>query len=263
MNSLNEDMMREVAYFMNMRSFAAMSMVNRAWNAALSDRRVRARVRLCNFARAEASPVMPPSRNMENWHHLKEIGREVRFIHACLKHGKCYVSRLFTQKCAVRKAWYALDTVLRDFRSGAATWACVLYPIHFRKYEHLWKQDLFYSRKRYEYTTKEITDFSKLFASYERLNEGVDSAPPHGHAKKKKHLLVFFTSEERAAFAKFIAYFRESAELWRKYFATSVPLDWAVCAGARISREKLPAAIEVLERAIENVGSDPSCVEEK
>ncbi len=154
------------------------------------------------------------------------------------------------------KAWYALNKVFEQFRSDADSCACSLYPLSFREYERLWPQDLMYSSERYEGTTKESTDFSKLFAGYERLSEGVASAPRQGRARKKRRR-AFFTSEERAAFVKFVVYFRECAELWRKYFATSAQSGWVACARARISRGKLPAAIDVLERAIENVGGAP------
>ncbi len=108
---------------------------------------------------------------------------------------------------------------------------------------------------RYEDTAKESTDFSKLFAGY----EGIASTPYQGRAKKKpRH--AFFTCEEREAFAQFVAYFRESLKMWQKYFLSRAPATFSfgriMC--MRDSGRKLSKAIEVLERAIENVGGAPS-----
>ena len=136
MNSLNEDMMREVAYFMNMRSFAAMSIVNRAWNAALSDRRVRVRVRVRNLAAAPPVDILS-SETMEHWYHLAEIGREARLIETRLRQGKGYVFRLFTQEWTVPDAWRALDEKFDRFRVGADSWARAFYPLHIHGYKHL------------------------------------------------------------------------------------------------------------------------------
>ena len=240
MNLLNLDMMREVAYFMNMRSLAAMSIVNRAWNAVLSDRRARIRIRVRNLV--GASPAYT-GESMENWYHLTEIGREVRLIRACLGNGRCYAGCLFMQRCAVWEALWALDNAFHQFCVDMDTWARALYP-RAPEYEHLWPQDLMHLSPRYEYSPKESTDFSKLFAGFARL--------PQGRAKKRRRR-AFFTSEEQAAFAQFVAYFRESMELWEKYFATYAPAFVSI----RVSRGKLPAAIEVLERAIDNGGGAP------
>ena len=257
MNSLNTDVRRAIAYFLDMRSLAAMSLVDHAWYESLSDRRVRNRTRVrCIEEGLPALVWLDPrytAGDTEHWYHLVAIGHEVRLVKQSLMNGYCYLSRLFTKANPVFKAWKALESKFETVRCDFDSWACNLYPMHVPKYAKLWPQRLMYlPNDRVDPAIEHFADldFLGLFERYGDLDRCVVTEP-HRCMRKKNHRRGFFDDELRAC-AAFVAFLRKSLRLWQLYFAmvdsTFTPYYWRT----RESLDRvLPSTIERLETAID------------
>ena len=257
MNSLIADMRRAIAYFLDMRSLAAMSLVDHTWYMLLSDRRVRNRTRVrcmeeglptsVNFYRGAYAP------DTEHWYHLVAIGHEVRLAEKSLTAGYYYVLRVFTKAAPVFKAWKALGKKFETVRGDFDSCACVLYPKRIPEYAKLWPCLLMYlGRERVDPAIERFTDFDFL-GLFERYDD-VDRCPASGTHRcgKRKRRRGAFRDDELRACAAFLSFFRESLRLWQLYFA-EVELDDAQYSRrvrGSLSRT-LPTAIDRLEKAID------------
>ena len=222
MDTINVDMMREIAYWLNMRSLAAMSIVDRAWHTVLSDRRVLLSTRRrcldvpLGLHVSRYAPDIRMDANMEHWYHLVAIGREVRLICDALPDGHNVLVRLCVPTTRVRKAWNAMELALAELRARMDAW------ISERDVGGLrgnWKTGaLMYSDCHH--LSCAPNDLSDLLARYDALDSD-DVRQPNKKKRRwrRRRRRILFVKRCGKVFGQFIAYFRESLQLWERYFA--------------------------------------------
>ncbi len=222
MDTLDAPMMCAVAYWLDMCSLAAMSIVDCAWNALLSDCRVRnaTRMRCLRYElpsfRAHACESLVERR--EHWFHLAAIAREFRLHDRCLRRGYEYLQALFGRESDTTAAWRALDTVFQQLRDAVHESAVDSFGEKWGRDARGWAGEpkgRMYSDRRDGYQlVGEQPGFLQTFATYRASYVVITPGSEHGTKRRRR---ATFADHERQAFMEFVAYCHECVEMWRLY----------------------------------------------